>query len=69
LLYFAISAEMPRARRTSWVTTRLLARSEGRITSPVRRLMLSLMSVTSRPRLDALVTSRRLSSGSSSLHL
>ena len=56
-------------RGIALVAARTLSRDTQWRQLSVRRLMLSLMSVTSLPRLDALVTSRRLSSGSSSLHL
>ena len=54
---------------TSRVITRLSAVSEVRTTSPVFLLIVILMLVTRRPRLEPLVTSRGSSFGSSSLQL
>src|SRR3954454_2032325 len=54
---------------TLCVTIRLSATTEERMTSWVGRLMFSRMSVTSRPRLEPLVTRRLLSFGSLSMQL
>ena len=68
-LNFAIRLVIVARFATSRVTMRLPAVSEGRMTSPVFRSIDSLMFVTRRPRLEPLVTRRRLSFGSLSLQL